>query len=93
MAESDRRPDPPQPPAPGLAEEAVARRRRRDLAAVLPLTGLVLLASPLINTVADVGRIAGIPASVLYVFGVWLGLIVASAWLARRLFDDSRGED
>ncbi len=93
MAESDRRPDPPRPPAPGLAEEAIARRRRRDLAAVLPLTGLVLLVSPFINTVADAGRIAGIPASVLYIFGVWIGLIIASALLARRLFDDSRGDD
>ena len=71
-----------------LARAALARRRRRDAAAVLPLAGVVLFASPLIDAFAEAGLIGGIPVSVIYVFGVWFGLIALTARLARRLRDD-----
>ena len=71
-----------------LARGALARRKRRDAAAVLPLAGIVLLASPLIDAFADGGMIGGIPVSVIYIFGVWFGLIALTARLARGLRDD-----
>jgi len=70
-----------------LAQATLARRKRRDAALLLPVLGLVLLASPVLDVFADAGRLAGIPAAVLYVFGVWFALIGACARLARVLED------
>jgi hypothetical protein len=71
-----------------LARGALARRKRRDAAAILPLAGIVLFASPLIDSFADAGLVGGIPVSVIYVFGVWFALIALTARLARGLRDD-----
>jgi hypothetical protein len=71
-----------------LARGALARRKRRDAAAILPLLGIVLFASPLIDAFADAGLIGGIPVSVIYVFGVWFALIALTARLARGLRED-----
>jgi hypothetical protein len=71
-----------------LARAALARRKRRDAAAILPMVGVVLLVSPLIDAFADAGTIAGIPVSVIYIFGIWFGLIALTARLARGLRDD-----
>jgi hypothetical protein len=73
------------------ASAPLARRRRRDLARVLPVAGAVLLVSPLLNVVAGGGAPFGIPAGVVYVFGVWGGLILGTGLLARRLRED--GDD
>ncbi len=74
-----------------LARGALARRKRRDAAAILPLVGVVLFASPLIDAFADAGPLWGIPGSVIYVFGVWFALIALTARLARGLRDDEDG--
>jgi hypothetical protein len=73
-----------------LARDALARRKRRDIALILPLLGVFLLASPVLNIFAGSGSLYGIPASLLYVFGVWFALIACTAFLARRLRDDDR---
>ena len=73
-----------------LARDAQARRKRRDIALILPLLGVFLLASPVLNIFAGSGSLSGIPASLLYVFGVWFALIACTALLARRLRDDDR---
>ncbi|HMQ92001.1 MAG TPA: hypothetical protein PKA33_10185 [Amaricoccus sp.] len=92
MSDQDRESSSPDRAALPLAREAAARRRRRDVALVLPLLGVVLLASPFANVVAHAGHLAGIPVGVLYVFGVWLALIAATARLAGRLrADDGEG--
>ncbi len=96
--------NPPQPPpgpkpAPGdaardaeaerpLARAALDRRKRRDTAIALPLAGLVLFASPLLDLMARGGSLGGIPLATLYVFGAWFLLILATGLLARRLSDD-----
>jgi hypothetical protein len=84
------------PPAPEhvlagqpLAIEALARRKRRDAAVVLPFAGLVLFASPLLDIVAGWGTALGLPTVVLYAFGAWFGLIGLTAWLAPRLSRDA----
>ncbi len=92
MSDLDREPSSPERSALPVARAATARRKRRDLARVLPLLGIVLLASPFMNLVADAGDLGGIPVAVLYVFVVWFALIAATARLATRLrADDGEG--
>lgn len=69
-----------------------AQGRRRDLARVLPVAGVVMLASPLLDVAAGGGTVFGIPTGVLYVFGVWGALILGAALLARRLLGDAGNE-
>lgn len=60
--------------------------RIRDAATLLPVLGLVLLMPPVVTLFAARGAgIGGVPLVVVYVFGTWLGLVAAAAWLARRL--------
>jgi hypothetical protein len=71
-----------------LARDALARRKRRDAAAILPMVGLVAFASPLLDLFAGGGSLLGLPVGVLYIFGTWFALIVVTARLSRRLLDD-----
>lgn len=67
------------------------RQRTRDAALVLPILGAFLLISPAAAVFNSTSTILGLPIVVLYVFGVWLGLILAALGLARRLSaDDER---
>ena len=60
--------------------------RVRDAAVLLPVLGLVLFMPPVITLFASAGAgVTGVPLIVVYVFGTWLGLIVAAALLSRRL--------
>lgn len=68
-----------------LAERALRRRKREDLALVLPAFGALLLVSPFIDVVSGPGRVFGIPASFVYIFLVWTVGIVLTRFLARRL--------
>lgn len=87
-------PDPVRAPAkPGadeapLASAALRRRKRRDLAVILPVVGTVLLVSPFLDLFAGIGRVLGAPTALVFVFGVWFGLIAVTALLARALMDD-----
>lgn len=72
-----------------LAERALGRRKREDAAFVVPLVGVTLLVSPILNIFSD-GTVAGLPASYVYLFAVWAGLILVTRSLARRLV---RGEE
>jgi hypothetical protein len=46
------------------------------------LLGVPLLTYPLLSLPG--GNLAGIPATYLYLFGVWAGLIALAAWVAER---------
>jgi len=67
-----------------------ACRRRRDAAVVLPILGTALVMPPLVGLSVGGGAVAGVPAVVLYLFGVWAGLILAIAWLTAGLCRDRR---
>lgn len=68
-------------------EEALASRKRRDAALVLPLVGVALLSPPVLGLFApDVGESG--PYVALYLIGLWIVLIACAALLARRLGDD-----
>lgn len=57
----------------------------RHLAVCLPLIGLFLLMPPALLVFGIETTLAGIPLTVLYIFGVWGGLIGSAALLARYL--------
>lgn len=59
--------------------------RLRDAAALLPALGAFLFMPPAITLFGGGTMLAGIPAIVLYVFGVWLALIAGTAYIAHRL--------
>jgi Sec-independent protein secretion pathway component TatC len=69
------------------------RQRTRDAALILPILGAFLLISPAASVFDSTSTVLGLPVVVLYVFGVWLGMIVAALALARRLSaqEDRRG--
>jgi len=54
----------------------------RQRLAALGLLGVPLLTFPLLSLPS--GMLAGIPASYLYLFGVWVGLIALAAWAAEK---------
>jgi len=56
----------------------------RDLSILLPLAGVLLLMSPVLQVFNSLTLIFGVPVIVLYIFGVWLGLIILGAWLSRH---------
>ena len=68
-----------------LAERALQRRKREDAAVAVPALGVLLLISPLLNVVAGLDSLFGVPAAYVYVFTVWAGLILLTWRLARRL--------
>lgn len=60
--------------------------RVRDAARLLPAVAIVLFMPPVVTLfVSAHTSLGGVPLIVVYVFGIWLGLIVAAALLARRL--------
>lgn len=77
-----------------LRDDARVRSSRalRDRALTVLLAGVFLLTSPLLNAVTAAGTLGGVPINLLYVFGIWFGLIFATSRLATRLENDS-GDD
>jgi hypothetical protein len=55
------------------------------VAVLLPCIGFFLLMPPVVQLFALEVDIGGVPLIVVYLFGVWLGLIVGAAWLAWRI--------
>ena len=74
----------PDPPTFSRARP-VGSRKTRDAAALLPLMGLVLLCSPVMSLFTKTETILGLPSAVLYIFGVWLGLILLAVALSRQI--------
>jgi len=75
-----------------LPEGRYRQKRVRDAAQLLPLLGVALLLVPLLWTPSDAEGGVGNAAALLYVFGVWAGLIAGAFSLVRALRPDE-GED
>jgi hypothetical protein len=58
--------------------------RARDLLAACFVLLTALLVWPLLTIANRPLLIAGVPALVLYLFGVWALIVVVLAWVARR---------
>ncbi len=54
-----------------------------ERAAIVTLLGFVLLNRPFVDLFDQGGTVAGIPASVAYIFGAWAALIGLLAWTMR----------
>ena len=65
--------------------QATSSRRARDRAAILLLLGILLLVSPMAGIFSLDMKIGGIPFTLIYLFSVWAGLILAARYLARQL--------
>jgi len=68
-------------------------RRISDLSVIAPLIGFFLLIPPFIGLFASEQKVFGAPLILLYLFGVWLGLIVAAAALSRALRQHDAGRE
>ncbi|MDF1854886.1 hypothetical protein [Pseudooceanicola sp.] len=66
-----------------LDHRTYRRRRLADLARVLPVIGMVLLLMVPLFWVQGAGGTVTSHA-ILWLFGVWAGLVVLAAWLASR---------
>lgn len=75
--------DGPDPAADPAAQDGAPLRRWRDTAILLPVFGTLLLMPPLIGLPVGPHRLFGIPLVVLYVFGIWAGLILVALLLCR----------
>lgn len=64
---------------------AAAARKARDIAAVVPIVAIALFMPPLVHLFGSESGIFGIPAIVLYLFGIWIVAIVVTRWNVRRL--------
>lgn len=71
---------------------ASAVRKARDIAIVIPVVCTFLIMPPLVHIASDAGSIFGIPAIVVYLFGIWMVAVALTAWNSRRL-DTPEQED
>lgn len=71
-----------------LANRSLRAKRLRDIALMLPLAGVFLYLSPIPRIFSVDASVLGIPVIFLFIYGVWLGLIVLSARLAKKLSQD-----
>ncbi len=75
-----------------LATGALRRRKLRDAALVLPLLGIFLFLTPIPRIFISEPDPQGIPRVFAYIYGTWVLLILASAWISRKL-TQSEAED
>jgi hypothetical protein len=78
-----------------LGDPAAGRvrdRRTQTFATLAPLLGIFLLMPPFIHVFVDAGSVFGVPAIVVYIFGVWAALIVAAGLIAGRLSRPRAGD-
>lgn len=69
-------------------DKPLLAQKRNDLAALLPICGVLFFATPLISTITNDSP-SGIGGTAFYIFSIWAALILAAYGLARFL----RGAD
>jgi hypothetical protein len=75
-----------------LARRSYRVRRLRDAVRMMPVLGAFVLLLPLLWEPAA-GQDRDLARDAVYVFVVWTGLIILSAFLARRLRLDPKADD
>ena len=61
------------------------RRKLGSAALFFTVFGAMLILPPLVLLFNVKARFLGVPAEVIYLFVVWLGLVAGTAWFAYRL--------
>lgn len=67
-------------------------QKRNDLAALLPIFGVLFFATPLISTFTNDSP-SGIGGTAFYIFSTWATLILSAYALARFLRDDDKRQN
>lgn len=70
---------------------SVRTRKHRDYAALLPIFGVLLLATPFISTVNG-SETATILDMAIYIFCIWGALIAASYWFSKIALSAARDD-
>lgn len=68
-------------------------RKLQSAALFLTIFGAMLFMPPLVLLFNVHVRVFGVPAELIYLFLVWLGLVIATARFARRLPTAPAGEE
>ncbi len=68
-----------------LTDRSYRAARRRTLAIVLPLIGIVLYTTPILRIFTQDVTVFGLPLIFIFVYGAWLSLILLGRSLAKRL--------
>lgn len=68
----------------GVDLDLSARRKRRDLAALLPIIGTLLFVSPFVTTFNQRDD-ANVTGTAIYIFCIWAVLIIGAFFLSRIL--------
>jgi hypothetical protein len=58
--------------------------RARDAATLLPFAAAILILPPVVLLFAVPLVVAGIPLIVVYIFGAWAAIVLATWWVARN---------
>lgn len=66
-------------------------RKTRELAAILPLLGVIFFASPLISAITG-GEESELPNAVFYIFAIW-GALIMLAFILSRLLRSGAGPE
>lgn len=64
------------------------RRKRRELALALPVLGIALLVTPVLDMIAGAGEGESITRTITMIFGIWALLILAAGAMAHFLRED-----
>lgn len=67
-------------------------RKKREAALMLPALGFCLLLSPLVGAFLPKDGLWGISTGILYIFGVWAGLIILALLLSLTLGREMQGD-
>ncbi|HQX57666.1 MAG: hypothetical protein KBF63_17565 [Rhodoferax sp.] len=65
--------------------DRVPSHKAQSAAVLLPILGLFLLFPPFVTLFTGPQRFFGVPLIVIYIFGVWFAIVVATALVVRRL--------
>lgn len=65
-------------------------RKKREAALILPITGIVLLTTPILDAFIVNHETSELIDTLLFIFGIWAGLIIAAFCMARVLVSETR---
>lgn len=67
-------------------------RKRREIALILPVIGIILLLTPLLRFFTKGSEVSPLVSAVLFIFSVWAVLITAAFFLSRALISEIRNK-
>ncbi len=71
-------------------KKARRNRKKRELALILPVIGVILLLTPIIKSFTGASETSPLISAMLFIFGVWALLIAAAFILSRSLISEIR---